>query len=724
MPNLRKASIALAAGLSLSLACWLRAEHLLEQDQALLKERLLTSEFLPVQQRAEQFFRLAWQTNRTIGQLPSFQAISGGNRRSDTEDIVAGGRISKEGVGTAQQLYNNLASNVSVSEVYCILDGFRPEGGEIPFLMYDELVVGNGQDRAAEEGRKDDAPEELETEEYAHYQSLLASFAKSHSQVHLKNLSEIPAASSPLLRTCDNSQYDSKTEGDPIHASGFAYSSPFWSRDGKFKGVISSIFRTDVLTAMLFGIPLWPVTAADSSRMRSEGWKVSETPGDFVLVNASKKIVAGDPRDSSWIRSARDRASQALHGGGGGDWTAETLDVVDDSPWILLYRYHPAALRNLTTKSTRTLWLEIFGVWLIVAAGWGWVVAIDRKRQDLARLASDIDLTASGDLLPLERTRKNARDEAGILLERFDVFRQDLASRIRELLALAASLGEMATGLEADARQLLSRGEASSQGTCSAAEGSRVGADSLQTVASAAEQMSAGMESIAAAIEELAATANTIVEACGRQELEATNALREVEKVVAMSMELTRSTESIGSVVGTISTIAGQTRLLSLNATIEAARFGEAGKGFAVVANEVRDLSSRTADATSHATETLRVVTEGVTNVHNAMELFSRTFKSSSEGVHEILGSARSQSLALQEAAQHLAESKIAAKEIAKGIAQSAHGFKKVDMAVQDAAEQVKASADATRGLFGLTQKLTKAANQVKETLGFFRAAQ
>jgi len=296
MPNLRKASIALAAGLSLSLACWLRAEHLLEQDQALLKERLLTSEFLPVQQRAEQFFRLAWQTNRTIGQLPSFQAISGGNRRSDTEDIVAAGRISKEGVGTAQQLYNNLASNVSVSEVYCILDGFRPEGGEIPFLMYDELVVGNGQDRAAEEGRKDDAPEELETEEYAHYQSLLASFAKSHSQVHLKNLSEIPAASSPLLRTCDNSQYDSKTEGDPIHASGFAYSSPFWSRDGKFKGVISSIFRTDVLTAMLFGIPLWPVTAADSSRMRSEGWKVSETPGDFVLVNASKKIVAGGPR--------------------------------------------------------------------------------------------------------------------------------------------------------------------------------------------------------------------------------------------------------------------------------------------------------------------------------------------------------------------------------------------------------------------------------------------
>ena len=153
MSNPRRTTIALAAGLALSLACWLRAERLLEQDLSALKTRLLATDLLPAKQRTEQFFRLAWQTNRTIGRLPSFQAIRGGNRRGTTEDVVAGDRISKEGVGTAQQLYNNLASNVSVSEVYCILDGFRPDSGEIPFLMYDELVVGSTQERAAEEGK-------------------------------------------------------------------------------------------------------------------------------------------------------------------------------------------------------------------------------------------------------------------------------------------------------------------------------------------------------------------------------------------------------------------------------------------------------------------------------------------------------------------------------------------------------------------------------------------
>jgi methyl-accepting chemotaxis protein len=63
--------------------------------------------------------------------------------------------------------------------------------------------------------------------------------------------------------------------------------------------------------------------------------------------------------------------------------------------------------------------------------------------------------------------------------------------------------------------------------------------------------------------------------------------------------KLNQATTQIGDIVQMIDKIAAQTNLLALNATIEAARAGEAGKGFAVVAQEVKELSSQTARATS-----------------------------------------------------------------------------------------------------------------------------
>ncbi|MET1067693.1 MAG: PAS domain-containing methyl-accepting chemotaxis protein [Pseudomonas prosekii] len=83
---------------------------------------------------------------------------------------------------------------------------------------------------------------------------------------------------------------------------------------------------------------------------------------------------------------------------------------------------------------------------------------------------------------------------------------------------------------------------------------------------------------------------------------------------------LNEQSQVIGNIVKTISGIAEQTNLLALNAAIEAARAGEQGRGFAVVADEVRQLASRTSQATD---EIVGVVRQNQDMARNAVSLMS-----------------------------------------------------------------------------------------------------
>ncbi len=63
--------------------------------------------------------------------------------------------------------------------------------------------------------------------------------------------------------------------------------------------------------------------------------------------------------------------------------------------------------------------------------------------------------------------------------------------------------------------------------------------------------------------------------------------------------------QSITSLVGLVSGIANQTKLLALNASIEAARAGEAGRGFSVVAKEVGALAEKSSSVTDEISQAI-----------------------------------------------------------------------------------------------------------------------
>ena len=91
--------------------------------------------------RVAQILSAVYENARMVSLLPGVRAIQGGNRKSDTEDVVTEGRFSRHDYEVVQQIYNNLASAVSVSEIYIVLNDFDAQKGHVPFLMLDQLII-------------------------------------------------------------------------------------------------------------------------------------------------------------------------------------------------------------------------------------------------------------------------------------------------------------------------------------------------------------------------------------------------------------------------------------------------------------------------------------------------------------------------------------------------------------------------------------------------------
>ena len=99
---------------------------------------------------------------------------------------------------------------------------------------------------------------------------------------------------------------------------------------------------------------------------------------------------------------------------------------------------------------------------------------------------------------------------------------------------------------------------------------------------------------------------------------------------------ITSSSRRIGEIIGVIDNIAFQTNILALNAAVEAARAGEAGRGFAVVATEVRNLATRSAQASREVRSLIQGAAQNVDAGADMAGQTGRTMSDLLDGVQQV----------------------------------------------------------------------------------------
>ncbi|MFI4876510.1 MAG: methyl-accepting chemotaxis protein, partial [Blastopirellula sp. JB062] len=314
--------------------------------------------------------------------------------------------------------------------------------------------------------------------------------------------------------------------------------------------------------------------------------------------------------------------------------------------------------------------------------------------QAAAKFAQDI---AAGDLR--NRCQAKATAEVGILIDSMNEMRDNLANLLGEVVTTSDILQGSSNELTGTAEHLSHGAQQTTEQAANVAAAADEMSTNMISMASATEQMSTNINSVATAMDEMSITINEIARNAER----ASSSVSSVADLSATSNQrieaLGSAAAEIGSVMQVIQDIAEQTNLLALNATIEAARAGEAGKGFAVVATEVKELARQTATATD--------------DIRKRIEAIQQTSFEAVESIGKITTEINDVNEVSRTIASSVEEQGIAAKEVAKNIAQAATAARTVSSGIQESAQ---ASQEISRNITGVNDSAKESTTHAEKT--------
>jgi len=281
----------------------------------------------------------------------------------------------------------------------------------------------------------------------------------------------------------------------------------------------------------------------------------------------------------------------------------------EGGPWAVVASMPKAEIRAVTWAVGIRLVIGSVLAMLLAVGATVWLLR--SKLQPLSDLVHQAEALGAGDLSA--RLNVSSHDEIGQLARSFN--------------QMGEALSTMVSHIRKAAEEVNSRAQALSGLSVGAYDGMEQQSGEITSMAGAVEEFSATSLNIADNMgnTERLAQENAQQTRIGRNSMqEASSSLEHIatalNSTATVINTLGQRSQEIGGIVGVITSIAEQTNLLALNAAIEAARAGEQGRGFAVVADEVRNLASRTREATDEISGMIQSIQRETGNAISTME--------------------------------------------------------------------------------------------------------